>query len=206
MLINDEIDIGLIPVAAIPKLKNWHIVSDYCIGANGAVASVCIFSQVAMEEIETVYLDYQSRTSVSLAKILLRDYWKKNVVFIEATGEDFRSKIASTTAAVIIGDRALQQRQHSKYIYDLAAAWKEHTGLPFVFAAWIANKQLPEGFEERFNEANERGVAAINTVISQNPNQDFDLKKYYLHHLSYKLTPTFLEGMEVFLERLKTLR
>ena len=56
MLIEDEVDIGLIPVAAILKLDQWHIVGDYCIGSDGPVASVCIFSQVPMEQIERVYL------------------------------------------------------------------------------------------------------------------------------------------------------
>src|SRR5215208_8428675 len=72
MLIDDEVDLGLIPVASTAKLKNWSIVSDYCIGSDGPVASVCIFSDVPMEEIERIYLDYQSETSVKLARILLK--------------------------------------------------------------------------------------------------------------------------------------
>ena len=158
MLIDDEVDVGLIPVAATLKLKEWHIVGDYCIGSEGPVASVCIFSQVPMEQIERIYLDYQSRTSVNLAKILLREYWKKEVELVDATGEDFREEIKGTTAGVVIGDRALQQRLQSKYIYDLAEAWKLHTGLPFVFAAWIANKKLPGEFVTAFNEANAVGL------------------------------------------------
>jgi chorismate dehydratase len=88
MLLDDTIDMGLLPVAVIPLLKSPQIVSDYCIGSNGEVASVAIFSEVPMEEITTVLLDYQSRTSVNLAKILLEKYWNKQVTFIETT-EDF---------------------------------------------------------------------------------------------------------------------
>ena len=73
MLIDDEVDVGLIPVAATLRLKEWYINGDYCIGSNGTVASVWIFSEVPMEEIERVYLDYQSRTSVNLAKVLLKE-------------------------------------------------------------------------------------------------------------------------------------
>src|SRR5688500_1631846 len=108
-LINDKIDVGLVPVAIIPKLKEYFIVSDYCIGADSEVASVCLFSEVRVEEIKEVYLDYQSRTSVNLAKILLREYWKLDVEFIDAKGEDFRNKIKGSTAGVVIGDRALEQ-------------------------------------------------------------------------------------------------
>ncbi|MBS1654270.1 MAG: hypothetical protein JSU05_05440, partial [Bacteroidetes bacterium] len=57
MLRKDEIDLGLIPIAAIPTLKEYHIVSDYCIGAEAEVASVCLFSEVPLEGIEKVYLD-----------------------------------------------------------------------------------------------------------------------------------------------------
>src|SRR5690606_22299962 len=62
MLIEDKADIGLIPVAAMQQVPNGYIVGNYGIAANGRVASVCIFSQVPMEEITHVYLDYQSRT------------------------------------------------------------------------------------------------------------------------------------------------
>ena len=63
-----SIDVALLPVAVMPTIPGARIVSDYGIAADGDVASVSIFSQVPMEEIETVYLDYQSRTSVRLAQ------------------------------------------------------------------------------------------------------------------------------------------
>jgi len=205
MLIDDELDIGLIPVAATLRLKEWYIDSDYCIGSNGAVASVCIFSEVPMEKIERVYLDYQSRTSVNLAKVLLKEYWKKKVELIDATGEDFRDQIKGTTAGVIIGDRALEQRSRSKYIYDLGEAWKEHTGLPFVYAAWIANKKLSPGFIAAFNEANAFGLKHIEGVIKENAFIHFDLHKYYSSCISYKLDEEKKKGLDLFLVKLKNL-
>lgn len=203
MLIEDEVDIGLIPVAAILKLDQWHMVGDYCIGSDGPVASVCIFSQVPMEQIERVYLDYQSRTSVNLARILLREYWKKEVELIDATGEDFRHQINGTTAGVVIGDRALQQRLQSKFIYDLGEAWKLHTGLPFVFAAWITNKELPLQFISDFNEANAWGVRHLDEVIAENPYSFFSLETYYKQCISYKLNEEKKKGLGLFLEKLR---
>ena len=205
MLIDDEVDVGLIPVAATLKLKQWHIVGDYCIGSEGPVASVCIFSQVPMVQIERIYLDYQSRTSVNLARILLREYWKKEVELVDATGEDFREEIKGTTAGVVIGDRALQQRLQSKYIYDLAEAWKLHTELPFVFAAWIANKKLPGEFVAAFNEANAFGLQHLNEVIAENPIKIYDLEKYYRQNISYELTSQKVKGLEAFLMKLTNL-
>lgn len=202
MLIDGTADIGLIPVAVIPKLKDWHIYTDYCIGAEGAVASVCIFSEVPIDEVEKVYLDYQSRTSVRLAKVLLKEYWKKDVEFIDATGEDYRDMIKGHVAGVVIGDRALAQRRKSKFIYDLADAWLQHTGLPFVFAAWIANKPLPEDFVNAFNEANALGLQHIDDVIEENPYDVYDLKTYFTKDISYLLTDEKRRGLELFLSKI----
>lgn len=204
MLIDDELDLGLIPVAATLKLKEWNIVSDYCIGANGPVASVCLFSEKPIEQIDTVLLDYQSRTSVNLAKVLLKEYWKKDVNLVDASGEDFRSEIKGHTAGVVIGDRALMQRQISTYIYDLAEAWKAYTGLPFVFAAWIANKELPPAFKTAFNEANGIGLSNLDKVVAENVFPYFDLKEYYTRYISYDLNDEKRKGLELFLEKLKS--
>lgn len=202
MLLNDEIDVGLIPVAVIPQMKHHFIVTDYCIGAEGEVASVALFSEVPMKEIKKVVLDYQSKTSVNLAKILLKKYWKKDVLFEDAK-EDFLQHINGTTAAVVIGDRALRLTNHSKYIYDLGAAWKSFTGLPFVFAAWIANKPLDDDFIDAFNRANAYGVHHIDEVLAEISFKEYDLKKYYTKNISYKLNEKKMEGLRMFIEKLK---
>lgn len=201
-LIDGSIDVGLVPVAIIPHLKEWHIVSDYCIGCDGPVASVCLFSKVPMEEIEKVYLDYQSRTSVMLLKILLKEFWQKDVEFVEAASEEYRDQIRGTTAGLVIGDRALEQKHHSEYGYDLGAAWKDHTGLPFVFAAWISNKELPGGFVERFNEANRDGLSNLEKVIEHHSFTSIDLKEYYQKHISYTLDANKKEGLHFFLNKI----
>ncbi len=203
-LIANQIDVGLIPVAMIPRLKESYIIGEYCIGTEGAVASVALFSEVPMEQIDTVILDYQSRTSVNLARVLLKEYWKKEVVFQDAT-PDFREKIKGTTAAVVIGDRALEQISMSAYMYDLGAAWKAHTGLPFVFAAWVANKPLDEDFIDAFNKANAYGVSHIDDVLAGLNYPAYDLKKYYTENLSYPLTDEKRKGLALFLEKLKQL-
>jgi len=202
MLLDDEIDVGLVPVAIIPRLKEAHIITDYCIGAVQNVDSVCLFSEVPMQQIEKVLLDYQSRTSVNLCRILLQHFWKHDVV-LEDAKEDFRSHIKGTTAGVVIGDRAFEQRRISPYIYDLATAWIEFTGLPFVFAAWIANKKLPDSFIADFNEANALGLQHIDEVVAENPYDIFDLKQYYTQNISYELTPEKREGLEKFLSYLQ---
>jgi chorismate dehydratase len=201
MLMDDQIDAGLVPVVVIPRLKEPHIISDYCIGTEGEVASVGIFSDLPIEQVDKVLLDYQSRTSVNLAKLLLKEYWKKEVVFEEAT-EDFRSAIKGSTAAVVIGDRALEQRNISAHCYDLGAAWKAHTGLPFVFAAWVSNKPLGDDFELAFNAANAEGLKHIDQVVAENPYPVYDLKKYYTKNISYTFDAEKKAGLQLFLEKL----
>ena len=203
-LLDDTIDIGLIPVAIMPLLKNPQVISKYVIGTEGEVASVALFSQVPMDQIEKVYLDYQSRTSVALAKILFKQYWKKEVEFLIAT-EGYINEISGTTAGIIIGDRALASLNRFEHIYDLGLAWKAHTGLPFVFAAWVANKPIPAEFMEAFDAANGYGLKHLNEVISLIPanEQVYDLHNYYTENISYELTPEKREGLEKFLEIIK---
>jgi chorismate dehydratase len=204
MLLNDEIDVGLVPVAILPQMKESYIITDYCIGAEQEVASVALFSEVPMDQIETVLLDYQSRTSVNLAKILFKEYWKKEVVLHDAK-EDFRSDIKGNVAGIVIGDRALEQRKISPYMFDLAANWIAFTGLPFIFAAWIANKPLGEDFEDAFNRANAYGIKHIDEVVAEQHYTSYDLKKYYTENISYHLTDNKKKGLTLFLEKLSKL-
>jgi chorismate dehydratase len=202
-LLDDNIDIGLVPVAILPLLKQPRLVSKYVIGTEGEVASVALFSQVPMDQIEKVYLDYQSRTSVALAKILFKEYWKKDLEFLTAT-EGYINQIKGNTAGIIIGDRALASLNKYEHIYDLGSAWKAYSGLPFVFAAWVANKPLPEEFMMAFDIANAYGLDKLDEVIALIPNsqQVYDLHKYYTENISYELTDDKKAGLAKFLEAL----
>lgn len=202
MLKDDEIDVGLIPVAAIPQLPSYHIVGNHCIGTEGEIASVCLFSEVPMQEIERVYLDYQSRSSVALLQWLMKEYWGIHPEIIQATGEEYLQEIKGTTAGLVIGDRALEQRKISTYIYDLGTEWRAITGLPFVFAAWVSVKPLPEEFIRVFDSANALGMDHIDEIVAANPYDIYDLKKYYTLHLSYVLDEGKRKGMERFLHHI----
>lgn len=205
-LIDGKIDIGLVPVAITPLLSNPHIVAEYGIGTRGKVASVAIFSQVPIEQIEAIYLDYQSRTSVRLAQILLKEFWKKEVQFLKAE-EGYIQSIQGTTAAVIIGDRALANLSKFNFVYDLGEAWLIHTGLPFVFAAWMSNQPIPESFQILFNQANAYGIEHVQEVLQQLPDRthDYDMEQYYTKNIEYKLTDDMQQGMRLFLEKAKQL-
>lgn len=203
-LIDGQIDIGLVPVAIIPQLSNPQIVSKYVIATDGFVASVALFSEVPMEQITTVYLDYQSRTSVQLLKILLAQFWKKDVIFLQAT-EGYIDQISGTTAGLIIGDRALNQLKNFSFVYDLGLAWKQHTGLPFVFAAWVANQSIPAEFMAAFDAANEFGLNHLEEVIAMVPasEQYYNLHQYYTENISYNYDEDKKRGLAAFLKLIK---
>ena len=201
MLLNDEIDIGLIPVAVIPHLNEHYIISDYCIGASRAVASVCLFSEVPLKEIKEILVDYQSRTSAALLKILLKQHWKISPALID-TNNDYQQNIKGTTAGLVIGDRALEQRSDSTYIYDLAEAWVAMTGLPFVFAAWVANKKLPAAIAQAFNRATGEGFLHIKEIVASINFPHYNLLLYYTKNIDYNLDERKRKAIQFFLSLL----
>jgi len=200
MLMEGKIDVGLIPVAVLPKLPQYQIVGEHCIGTEGEIASVALFSEVPMHEIKKVWLDYQSRTSVALLKYLMKESWGINPEIVEAVDEDYRKEIKGTTAGLVIGDRAFEQRKISTFIYDLGSEWRAITGLPFVFAAWVSTKPLPPDFIKIFDEANATGLGHIDEIVTTASFDLYDLKKYYTLHLSYKLDERKRESLQKFLE------
>ncbi len=203
-LINGTVDLALVPVVAILKLKEAYIISDYCIGANGAVDTVCLYSDVPIEEIESIALDYQSRTSVALLKLLLKDYWRLNPILInEEVG--FEDKIKGKHAALVIGDRAFAMNDKHKFIYDLSAIWTEMTGLPFVFAAWVSNSQLSQDFINAFNKALEKGLTNIDRALAFEVDSYPNCKNpedYLNNKISYSLDSEKKKGMELFLRKI----
>ncbi len=193
------IDLALLPVAAMPGIPGANIISDYGIGSDGNVVSVALFSQVPLAQIKTVYLDYQSRTSVRLAQLLLENHWKIKVAYKPAT-EHYIEYINGVNAGVIIGDRALQQLHNFEHVYDLSAAWKEYTGLDFIFAAWVANKELSADFKARFNAANAVGLDHLDEIIAANPFPYYDLHTYYTDNIKFVLDEQKKKGLAKFIE------
>lgn len=203
-LIGGQVDLGLIPVAVLPEMPQYHIVTDYCIGSQGPVGSVCVFSEVPLEKVRTCILDNQSRSSVVLLKLLLQEYWHLEPQF-RAGYPGYESDIRGTTAGLVIGDRALRLRKEFPFLYDLGAEWARYSGLPFVFAAWVSRRPLPIAFLQAFNEATSLGLHAANLkqVIAENPCDFFDLHQYYTHYISYSLTDQKKMGMNRFLDWLR---
>ena len=207
LLAKKGIDLGLVPVAALPTIPDHSIVGSYCIATNGEVGSVCLFSQQPIEKVTRVVLDYQSRTSVQLARLLFKQFWKKEVEFIPAVDEGYIDEIKGATAGIIIGDRALEARPHFPYIYDLGAAWKTFSNLPFVFAVWASVVPLSKEFITLFDEANGVGFTQLKEVVAANQQvTQYDLYQYYTVNIDYRLSPEKEEAIRVFLQKLEQIK
>jgi len=192
-VISGEADMGLMPVAAIPLVPNANIVADYCIGSDGAVNSVFIFSDVPVEEIKTLKLDGHSRTSNNLAKVLLKFYWKQEVAFTT-------DPAVKTDAIVLIGDRTFGKKNDFAFAYDMGEEWKKFTGLPFMYAAWVANKEISQEFKDEFNAALKFGLEHRKEVLKTLPKTDnFDLEDYLFHKLQFEVTEDRKKALNMFL-------
>jgi chorismate dehydratase len=208
-LISGRADLGLIPVGAIPMLKESHMISDYCIGANGKVRTVQIMSNSPFEDVKEVYLDYRSETSVRLIKVLARYFWKTDFIWTDTSeGFDFK-KIGNTEAVVLIGDQCFEYEDQYIYKCDLAEEWKKYSGLPFVFACWVSNRSLPADFVEDFNNALSLGVQNIDLVTERFSKvgsiKGTELRKYLTENIDFVLDINKRKAMTLFLDLLKEL-
>ena len=201
-LIKNEVDLALLPVAVIPSLDFADIVSPYCISSDGAVQTVCLFSQVPLEQIKTILLDYHSITSNALVKLLSKYFWKIQPDF-KKSEINFESKISGNTAGVIIGDRAYKYRDDFPFIYDLSYEWKKFCGLPFVFACWVSNKPLDSSFKKAFSSALKYGISNLDLALSEKSDTfctQIDKIKYLKEVINYDLTDEKRKSMQMFLD------
>jgi chorismate dehydratase len=203
-----QVDLALVPVALLPELEHYFIETDFCIGAVGAVESVKLYSRVPLEDIRQVVLDYQSRSSIALTRVLFRFFWQKEVRFVEAL-PGFEDQIDGDSAAVVIGDRTFALNGAYPFEYDLAEEWQKFTGLPFVFAAWVSTKKLNPEFIERFNDVLKSGVLQIPLAIREDfipgllsPEKTLD---YLSNKISYQLDSEKRKGLQLFLDYIKKL-
>ena len=152
-------------------------------------------------------LDYQSRTSVLLTKILALEFWRIQPKWVNASS-GYEGKIDHDTAGVVIGDRTFHMNNTYEFEYDLSEEWKKFTGLPFVFACWVSNKKLENSKINILQDALEYGLNNIQQVIKEEGMnyQEFDVENYLLKSLKYKLDEKMEQGMALFLQKASNFR
>jgi len=200
-----EVDVALIPVGALPDLKEYRIITDYCIGAVSEVKTVLLLSQVPINQITRIFLDFDSRTSVELVKVLSKEYWHISPAWSNMNQNE-AGNYENYESIVAIGDKTFNLRTKFSYCYDLAGEWIGFTGLPFVFAVWATCTNLEEKVVKEFNQAFEFGirrkVESLNYFREKLPNCD-DCLDYLERNISYQLDGKKLEGLNLFLKFLK---
>ncbi|NLA50453.1 MAG: menaquinone biosynthesis protein [Bacteroidales bacterium] len=206
-LASGKADIGLIPVASLPLINDYHVITDYCLGAYGKVRTVMLLSNCPFGEIRNIFLDYRSRSSVNLARILAKHWWKKEFCW-KNTNENFDFKsIAQNDGIVLIGDQCFELEKQFVYGTDLAEEWYNFTGLPFAFACWTANRQLPEKFLKEFNEALGTGVKNITEVVRKYGRKGIirgeALEIYLTENISFNLNKDKRKAIKLFLHYMK---
>jgi chorismate dehydratase len=197
-----QTDIGLIPVGALKDLKEYRIFGNFCIGAHGNVRTVVLASETPFDELDTILLDYQSGTSIILARVLARFFWKKQYNF-KNTYEGFENdQIKGKTGGVVIGDRVFEMEKKYSFTLDLSEEWVKFTNLPFVFAVWASNKMLSKDFEKNFNLALDFGIKNISEIVSgEQMNYPYvDINDYFSKNINFILDNDKMEGMKKFLE------
>jgi demethylmenaquinone methyltransferase/2-methoxy-6-polyprenyl-1,4-benzoquinol methylase len=202
-LVNGEIDAALIPVAALFANPSLMALEGTGICAGKKVRSVLLRCKRPLEQIRTITLDPASRTSNALAQVLLKTHWKRAI----QTGVN----ADEADAAVVIGDRALCEKPGPGGDYDLATAWNQMTGLPFVFAVWAVRRDHPDpaGLTGVIQAAKQAGVAAIPKIAQEQAVKlglsEATCLEYFTGCIYYDIGPREREAMELFRKMLAEL-
>jgi chorismate dehydratase len=198
-------DAGLIPVAAIPMLPDVVALPSLGVASRGEVTSVLLVSRAPLNEVRTLAAHAASRTSVSLARLLLAERWGARPEVTPAE-PPLAAMLSSADAAVIIGDPALAERGRTGLLeVDLGAAWAEWTGLPFVFAIWAARRSAPPGLgslvARSFAHARARWEELLPLWSKTHHVDARTIRRYLESVLHYALGDAERAGMEEFLRR-----
>lgn len=165
-LADRAVDGALIPSIEVQRIAGLAVARNVCIAAREQVRSVLLLSTVPLNQIESVALDTQSRTSVALIQILLGRFRGLRPRY-EAAEPNLTSMLEASDAALLIGDPAMTADASGCDVYDLAHLWREATGLPFVFAVWgIRPDRFVSGGPD-FEAALSEGRAAIPSIASR---------------------------------------
>ncbi|HMI92210.1 MAG TPA: MqnA/MqnD/SBP family protein, partial [Polyangiales bacterium] len=206
-LLEDEADAGLAPVAVLAAHGGLELVPGCAIACDGAVRSVVLVGDAPIDELEEVLLDAGSRTSVVLARLILRARRNgREPRYCSKPPDEIVREVSGKTGGLLIGDAALAAEGRFRYTLDLGAAWKELTGLPFVFAVWVARPGvLTAGDVQLLQESLAAGLDARETISqawARGRGGDAQQHLAYLSNsIRYQLGEPALAGLREFLRR-----
>jgi chorismate dehydratase len=206
LLAQGNLDIGLIPSIEVQRIPNLRVLPDMCVAAHHEVRSVLLVSRVPISEVRRVALDTNSRTSATLIRILLRERWGLSPEYVHERPDPERM-LAEADAALVIGDPALRVDRERYLITDLAAEWKELTGLPFVFAVWAVRPEveIPD-LPFYFKSSLRYGLSSLDTLVREAAAEmgldTSEVRAYLTENLSFFLQKEeMVETLDAFYQR-----
>jgi chorismate dehydratase len=200
-----NLDIGLIPSIEVQRIPNLKILPDLCVAARHEVRSVLLVSRCPLPEIKRVALDQNSRTSVALLRILLRERYGLDPEYIHERPDPERM-LSEADAALVIGDPALKVDRDRYLITDLAAEWNELTGLPFVFAVWAVRPEveIPD-LPFYFKSSLRYGLSSLDTLVRESAAElgldSSEVRSYLTDNLAFFLRDEEIAGLTEFYRR-----
>lgn len=200
-----ELDVALIPSIEVLREADYEIVSDACVATRGPVLSVKLFSRVPFANVRTLALDEGSRTSATLARVMLAErFGVRPTTTLLPLG--FATEDTSADAVLLIGDRAMKPpRERFVATWDLGEEWTQWTGLPFVFAMWAARRDVElDDVEEALCESRDRGVERFSEIARREATKlgitEELARNYFTHNLHFTLGSAERAGLRLFQE------
>jgi cyclic dehypoxanthinyl futalosine synthase len=200
-------DVALLPLAAYARQGDLVAAPGVCIGARGPVGSVLLVADAPLDELDTVALDLSSRTSVTLARLLLKERTGTLPRFEGRPPMELPDLVEGRRGAVIIGDaalRAVRQRRFA-HVYDLAGEWRRLTGSPFVFAVWAGRPDvLDEDLAALLRRSLLRGLQRLDAIVADASRHGVSPERahtYLREELEFRLDDELRGGADEFLRR-----
>ena len=201
---NNEAPIALIPIGSLIHQNEYSICTDYCIGCDGAVRTVGVFSDCPLNDLERVYLDEDSRTSVLLVKVLFKNLGLNKVKWIHGLPER-NEDIAERSGILAIRDKVFGYEGNWSYFSDLGSLWKQTFNLPFAFAVFAAKPDVKMEYIEELNSILMAGINSIPTMKFPEVHQINDLPSYFKKNISYHLDENKKKAIQLFISEVDRL-
>lgn len=205
MLSRKEVEAALVPVIEYQRIPEILLVPDVCVGSRGNVRSVVLVTKKDdLRDVRSVALDESSRTSVTLLKIIFREF-----LGIEPEWNEFKPNIdrmlSENDAALIIGDPAMTFTQDDLRIFDMATLWREYTGKGFIFAMWAVREDCVELIKHiDFEGARDEGLREVAQIVAryekQIPLSRDELRAYLTEKITYHVDESMEQGVNLYFE------
>ncbi len=216
--LNKMMSEGLLDISSTSSIEylrhcdQYQLLPDLAIGSRGPVQSVLLLSRCPVEELsgKKILVSAQTHTSAALLRLLLTEYIPVDPFYETGSATSVLNTGERPNAILAIGDEALNLRKHEDYPYrmDLGEAWRQWTGLPFIFGVWIIQKESarnnPQGMREavrKMIEAKKWGQKHIDRMSELTAEKSLltpeETDSYY-EGLVYDLGPEEIKGLKTF--------